>query len=401
MSSANPERHGLCLVYVLINIVAWSVGYKTGVNRWAHKEVKLQGPLSVISSRVLKFFFCFYLITLLPKYAYELSTPVFDISGMINRVIIGLIDPGVGYRMERGMMPYNWSIYVLISIIDGVFITMGLLSWKKMSKWQKWLFVFLCLLDSLKWFGKGTNFGVIVILVSTILAFLAQRSEFSRTNNKRLFLIVGLLALAALWAFAHNMEGRSGGDLSEVNESIFNLNPNSTINSFIVTHLPDNLSNLYLYVMSYLTGGYTNFECAFDVDTGWSYFMGSNPSKANLAQFVFGVDVEPLGYPMAISRRFGIDPYICWHSCYAWLANDVGLLGVPFVVFIIGRLTSISLILYTKYKDLLSGVIFIILGCMCFFFFANNNYISSFYYSFIVIFPLWLFTRVLMQKNIN
>lgn len=398
--SANPERHVLCLVYVLVNIVAWGVGYKTGVNKWAKREVKLRGPFSVISKRLLRFFFLFYILTLLPKYAYELQTPVFDISAMINRVVIGLIDPSAGYTMERGAMPYNWSIYVLISIIDGIFITIGLLSWKKMGRGQKCLFVFLCILDSLKWFGKGTNFGVIVILVSIILAFLAQRDEVLQANNKRIFLIVGLLSLVALWVFAHNMEGRSGGDLSEVKDSVFNLNSDSTINNFIINHLSEQMSNLYLFVVSYLTGGYTNLECAFDVDAGWSFFMGSNPSKANLAQFILGVDVEPLGYPAVISTRFGIDAYISWHSCYAWLANDVGLFGVPFIVFIVGRLTSISLIFYRKYRDLLSGVIFIILGCMCFFFFANNNYISALFYSFIFIFPLWLITRVLVLKKL-
>lgn len=395
LSSANPGRHWLCVFYISINILAWAIGYKSSKKKWGDKASKRMLPFSGINEKVLNFFFVFYLLTLLPKYAYELAVPVFDINALINRVLIGIYDPGLGYSMARGQLPFNWSIYVLISVIDGIFITVGLLSWKKMTGFLKVLFIFLCIIESLKWFGKGTNFGIIIILVSLLLSYLAQRKESAKPNKKRVAIVVGVFSLMALWVFAHNMEGRSGGDLSSVNSAVFNINTESGLNSFIINTLPDYFSNLYLFTVSYLTGGYTNLECAFDVNAGWSLFMGSNPSKANLAQFILGIDLESMGYPMAISNAFGIDPYINWHSCYAWLANDVGLWGVPIIVFFIGRFTSISLLLYKKNQDLLSGIVFIFLSSMCFFFFANNNYISSIFYSFMLFFPLWLFTRVL------
>lgn len=400
MQSACVGTHWITALYILINIICWGQGYKHGVRKGETITISRKSPFSSLSATVLAFLFFFYLLTLLPKYAYELSRPVFDISGMIARITIGIKDPSAGYSMSRGTPPYSWSIYVLISVIDGIFIIVGLLSWKTLKVWVRGLFVVLCIIEVLKWFGKGTNFGIIMMLVSALFAYLARKKEASKTHRSIFptLLLVVITAFLALMVFSHNMEGRSGGDLESVNETIFNLNYDSPINRFVLNNFSPRMVSLYSFMVSYLTGGYTNLECAFQCPFDWTWFLGSNPSKANLADFIFQGELSSSGYPFAIYQKFGVDPYINWHSCYAWLANDVSLLFVPLVVYFIGRFTSISLTLFRKYNDLLSGIIFIIFTCMCFFFFANNNYISSIFYSFMVVFPLWLFTRILKLK---
>ena len=397
MQSACSGSHWITVFYIFFNIVCWGYGYKQGVKKGNSINVKDSTFLSSISPKVLTYFFLFYLITLLPKYAYELSQPVFDINGMTSRIAIGLNDPSAGYSMSRGTPPYSWSLYVLISIIDGIFISVGLLSWRKLKTWTRVLFALLCVIEVLKWFGKGTNFGIIMMLVSVLFAYLARNESSLFTKRRSIFpllLLILLVSTLALMVFSHNMEGRAGGDLESVNEAIFNLNYNSPINILVIDYCPPRVVALYSFLVSYLTGGYTNLECAFQCPFDWTWFMGSNPSKANLADFVLHTDISSSGYTFAISQKYGIDPYINWHSCYAWLANDVSLIFVPLLVFFIGKLTSISLVLFKKNNDLLSGVLFIIFTCMCFFFFANNNYISSIFYSFMVFFPIWFFTRI-------
>ena len=106
-----------------------------------------------------------------------------------------------------------------------------------------------------------------------------------------------------------------------------------------------------------------------------------------------GVDVEPMNYQTKIYKTYGVDPYIFWHSCYVWLANDVSIFGVPIIMFWVGKFCSTALVLYRRYNDLLSVVIFVIFANMIIFLFANNNYIANLFYTFMFIFPIWIFTR--------
>lgn len=392
ITSSASENHILTLIYVIFCLVCWNSGFKRGLR--TNYTYYGSTVLKNISNRTINYFFAFYLITFIPKYCYELSCPLFDIGAIISRVMIGLIDAGAGYQMARGAAPFNWFIYFFISVIDSVFFIVGMICWKRMVRWQKYLFVPLCIFEILKWFGKGTNMGVIIMIVTFLFSYLASKNKISNRKSVVKYSLVGLtLFLLTVIVFARNMEGRSGGDLAAVNQDIFDINYQSKINDAILNILPDKLKSLYLFVVSYLTGGYTNLECAFNCDHSWTFFMGSNPSKANLFEVFSGIDVNINNYPAAIEKAYGIDQYINWHSCYAWLANDFGLWGVPVVVFVIGKLTSKALLIYQSHNDLLSGIVFVMLANMCIFFFANNNYISSVFYSFLFLFPLWLFSR--------
>lgn len=400
MRSAAPDNHWVSLAYILMCILLWGVGFKSGVKKCDSAVGVKTGFGSSVSERTISFLFFFYIFTLLPKYAFELGCGVFDIGGMVRRVSVGLADPGLGYLMSGGSQPYSWSLYFLISIIDDIFIIIGVVSWTRLRRWMKYIFVLLCVAEALKWFGRGTNFGVVMMLSTILLAYLSQRTSLINRRQFYHYFLLGLfMFLFALLVFRHNMEGRSGGDFADVDYSIFDMNPDSSVNNGIMDILPYDWAVLYSFIVMYLTGGYTNFECIFDCEPSWCLFLGSNPSKANLADFVLSVDVEQMNYPTQIFARFGIDQYVNWHSCYTWLANDFSLIGVPLIVFLIGKFAGFSLMMYRRNRDLLSGVIFIIFANMCVFFFANNNYISSIFYSFMFVFPIWIFSRYFKVRS--
>ena len=189
------------------------------------------------------------------------------------------------------------------------------------------------------------------------------------------------------------MEGRAGGEFSSMTAEHFNFNKESFINKYLIMQFPERFQNLYIYICHYLNNGYYNLEYIFNLDWDWTYFFGSNDAKSHLINVLGGVDVEPMNYQTKIYNAYGVDPYIYWHSCYVWLANDVSVFGVPFIMYWVGKFCSTALVLYRKYNDLLSGVIFVIFANMVIFLFANNNYIANLYYTFMFIFPIWIFTR--------
>lgn len=392
--SASPDTHFITLLYIIFCLLCWSWGYKKyNYQKCVGYSFKKQ-VFTHIDKGFLTFLFVFYLLTIIPKYGYELSCGAFDVVGIINKIIIGINDPSVGYLMDRGTPPFSWTIYFFISIIDSVFLIVGLLLWKKLNRYLQFIIVILCIFEMLTWFGKGTNFGIIMMALTILFTTLAQTSTYF--NKKKIFVFFGLglgLALFSLFVFSYNMEGRSGGDLAVVSDSNFRLDDFFIVNRFVIDNTSPWFCTLYKLIVSYLVGGYTNLQCVFNCELSWCWFMGDNPSKANLAAILFGVDFESMNYPTLIEKKFGVDKYVDWHSCYLWLANDYTLLGVPFVLNWIGKFTSSALVMFMRDKDLLSGVIFVIFSNMGMFLFANNNYIASVFYSFIFIFPFWFNTR--------
>lgn len=58
-------------------------------------------------------------------------------------------------------------------------------------------------------------------------------------------------------------------------------------------------------------------------------------------------DFYSYSYQMKLSR-YGIDPFVNWHSAYVWFANDFHWLGVSVVMFMIGYLFASSWMKFLK-----------------------------------------------------
>lgn len=388
--------YALTVLYIIINILFVCLGINDGFRR-ANESTPISGKkaLSDVSKRALTTYLIFFLSTFLLKYAYELHTPIFDIGALVNKIVTGIINPQLGYTRDRSYFPFNWSIYVVICIFDSLFFIVGMLCWRKFTALQKSVFVVLTLIEILKGMGTGSSFGEIKMLTTLALVIIAsikkEEIEFKKVLQYSLYVLV--VAFLVLLIFRHNMEGRAGGEFSEKTMENFEFNTESFVYVYFVSWLPERIQNLYVYVCYYLCNGYSNMEYAFKCDFDWTYFMGSNDAKSRIFELIFGIDVEPMNYQSKIFKEYYVDPYINWHSCYTWLANDVSFYGVPLLLFFIGKFCSTALVFYRKYNDLLSGIVFIIFANMIFFLFANNNYIANIFYSFILVFPYWLFTR--------
>ena len=276
-----------------------------------------------------------------------------------------------------------------------MFFIIGMLSWRKLSRAYKAIFIILSVIELLKGMGSGSSFGEIKMITTLAVVLVANIKDGSISKKRKRQIAIGVFCafFAALFIFARNMSGRSGGELSSTFGESLNFNENSFINKYLISHLSEGFQNLYVYICNYLVHGYYNMEYMFSVDYDWTWLFGSNPSKSLFLQVLTGFNVEPLSYQTKIFNTYGIDPYISWHSCYLWLANDVTVAGVPIIMFIIGRFIAVSLILFRQYNDLLSGLICVIFSNMALYLFSNNNYISGVFYPFLFALPYWLITR--------
>jgi len=365
------------------------------------KVVRLDIPHTVfykISNIKLSLIFFFYAATMLIKYAFSLKFNLLDIKGMVLFCLTGLIDPRTTYIIGADpTRPYtiNWSLYFLTSIINQLFFIIGFIKWKEMSLLKKIFFILFVIIELFYWMGRGTNFGVICMITTVTFVFI-DRFKLLKLNFRKTLsvsVLIFLLFMVSFTFFAYNMDRRGDGGAAITGNFAIG---SSTVreSSAIFSIIPESLHNSYLLIVSYMTQGYYHTCLAFDLDFKSTYFLGNNPGLISLAG-ALGIYVWENTYMYGLGAKYNdVDDLAVWHSAYTWYANDVSFFGVPFVLFILGYLYGLSRNLSLKYNDFLSKVMFIIFGNMLLFLFANNTYLSSVFYSFMFVFPIWYFTRV-------
>ncbi len=373
-----------------------TIGYTKGANK-SQKKIVSKKLFYKLSKEKFNFIFGFYLFTFLIKYAYLLRYQLLDVKGMINVLLVGIADPHFGYHLALdASRPYtiSWSLYFLIAIIDQVFFIICFLKWRDMNRFSKYIFIFLLFVEIFYWMGRGTNFGLIT-LITTFLFSLMFMLKSTKLNFKKLllyFVLSLLLFIGSISIFSSTLNNRRGNtylDYSQFDLGNSKVNENSIAFSFV----PKPLHDTYMYVVSYLAQGYYHTCLAFDLNFKSTYFLGNNPALIDLAKALFNIDIWKDTYMYRL-REKDVDPLVNWHSAYTWFACDVSFFLVPFILFIIGYFFGTSWILSVTKDDFLSKIIFIITGNILLFLFANNTYLSSVFYSFMFILPVWYFTRV-------
>lgn len=397
----NSDYHFLNVLYISLNIIMIKFGFDSGLKKNNYRIIESS---SNVPPKVFNFCLIFYLLTFTLRYAYMLYLPPFDFGALVNRITIGIADPYLGRHFLHGGRTLPWTVFFITSIIDSVFFIVALIKWIQLKFYVKLIVTILIVIDVLYWMGTGTNFGIIMLVSCICLAILMQIKQPIIPKKKVAKLIfLGLIAfLFVLFIFSYNMEGRSGGDFDNLEGSSFlalgssvSIDTGRFFNAF-----PYRFQVLLLFVFSYLTQGYVFMENIYTLDFHWGGFFGNNPAMQSIAADFLWFNPEIGSYQIQM-EKFGVDPYINWHSCYLWLANDFTLLFVPFVIFFIAKFASSALMMFRINHDVFSGIVFVILANMLLFMFANNNYISSVFYSFIFIFPYWYFRRYRALRNVR
>jgi len=346
-------------------------------------------PLSSGDS-AMSYLFAFYGLSFLVGYAFRMGFSPLDVDGMFRLLVAGLRDRHLGYEMAlrgTGLGPVPWSVYFVVSIVNQCFFAAGFLHWKRMTFPAKLLFSGFVGLELLFSVGRGTAFGV----VSMVTTFLLASLVWMKTRLGTIALL-GVLFLGSVAFFSYNLVSRSAGvervpDLTEFGRSA------------VVAHhpvwelTPERLRPSYLNVLSYLGGGYYHASLALDLDFRSTLFLGNNPALVGLAE-QFGLDVWSDTYMHRLQAAKGVDEYGLWHSAYTWYACDVSFWGVPLLLLGLAWLFGFSWERSVQ-GDFLSGIVFVMLGNMLLFLFANNTYLSSVFYSFMFVLPLWVSTRLL------
>lgn len=389
-------NHNAPLVVLYLSVSAFMI--YMGLNKGIKKGSRVNLTTKQIfrpSNKFSNFIFIFYTFTFLLRYAYLLGFAPLEISGMVGRLLIGIADPQFGYQLtqDRAVSPVPWSIYFLISIIDQIVFIYLVVEWKSFSSFKKIAGVLFIVLELFYWMGSGTNFGVITMLTNIIFALLLSPLKQRKSKSYGMVILIGVLGFVAVAFFSYNMLFRTGGGDSDValndlmNRVAFNED------SFILQLLPESLWSSYYYIYSYMCQGYEALGCAMDLPVTWTFFCGNNPALMFFMRFLTGYDFFANSYMTSLETVFHIDSLVAWHSAYLWWANDFTILGALIIVYLLSYLCGYSFMLGIQSGDVISRIVYIVLASMILFLFANNTYLSNVFYSFMFLFPYWLFTR--------
>ena len=104
-----PSNHWLTIFYISLCLFLFSLGFKSGIRKGRKKPALGNYRFTSLSKVNLNMYFAFFIMTFLLKYAYELRVPVFDFSSLIQRVMLGISNPDLGYALTlRGPQSFSW-----------------------------------------------------------------------------------------------------------------------------------------------------------------------------------------------------------------------------------------------------------------------------------------------------
>ena len=382
------------VLFISLNIFMINLGFKSGLKRT--RLITQCAKPNTISQRTFHYILIFYILTFTLRYSYLLYTPPFNITALVNRIMIGVYDPQAGRLFDHGARTLPWVVYLFTSIIDSIFFIIAFLKWKGCGRTIRYIIVLLVIFDLFFWRSTGTNFGTFMLLTSMLFSIFASNDKATLNQNATLkYISIGLLGcFSLLFVFSVNMEGRAGGDFAAVDyyDLFEGCDVSIADNHVIYESLPYSMQVYLTLVFSYLTQGYMFLEYLYTLEFHWGGFFGNNPGLQSLAHDFLWFDPEVGSYQLQI-EQFGVDHDTYWHSCYLWLANDFTIIGVPIIIFLISQFCSSALVMYRRTNDLSSGIVFIVFATMLIFLFANNNYLSTVLYSFMFVFPYWLFKK--------
>ena len=141
----------------------------------------------------------------------------------------------------------------------------------------------------------------------------------------------------------------------------------------------------------YLVQGYYGFSLILHLDQNWTYGFGNSAFLQRQLELIFGLDISNVTFQARVSDVWDVSAQ--WHSFYGQLANDVGLIGVGFIMFLLGFFLCKVWISILHQNSFYGASLMPIFGILVIFIPANNQvfgYIETLSYALIVSI-LWFF----------
>ncbi len=384
--------YGLMAFYLLAFAFGYGVGVlKTNVGLLRIKERHL-------SNRLFYFSFLMGVVMLLGSYRNFMLSDSLIPYEIFKEVSRGISEPGLVYteRMARlaagdtsGSRLFN-ILSLGFSFNKLFFLIICLYYWSELSRFKKILAGSYFLMFLSTGFASGTNaplfiFAIFCVTSGACILFLRGNRKL-----KKYIGILGVLLCLPLLFFGYVMSLRGGSfDYFAGSSPLGDVSVSLVAPDFI------GVFGILLYSLVwlnyYLVQGYYGFSLILHLDQNWTYGFGNSAFLQRQFELLFGVDISNDTFQARISDKWDVNAQ--WHSFYGQIANDVGLIGVGFVMFFLG-LFLCKVWISALYQNSFYGLCLLpMFGILIVFIPANNQvfgYIDTFSYA-LVVSILWFF----------
>jgi hypothetical protein len=369
----NLHNSSFFWLFIFMYHLSFVFGYMLSVVSRKHAIVSIDNRYSKSKFSV---FFTIAVFGVLVTYKNLMLGGNFIPYGILDEVIFGLTSPGEIYsqRMDALSSTGTWRILNIISILflwaKLLFIFYFIYYWRSIGGFGRMLSAFYCLFFLTPGIASGTNsvvFQFVLIFSVSLICVLYIR-------NSRLFLpaiIFSIIMLVvAVFGFGYIMSQRGGGF------SYFALtSPLGDVGVNITTPTLDSIWAYTIYagvwLNYYLVQGYYGFSLIFDVDWSWTFGFGNSEFLQRQFYLVSGVDISGLTYQAKVDEFWGKSAQ--WHSFYSQMANDVGIVGLIFLMALLGYYISFTWNRALYERNFYSTALLPVLAILVIFIPANNQ----------------------------
>lgn len=385
----------LFLAYMFIYHIAFILGYYLSIKSFIVNKHPVNYAFSGFKFYALLIFGSF---SILLTYKNIMMADSIIPYNLVNEFKSGLSNPGEIYaeRMERIASGGGVSTRVLnllsifFSFTKFLFLFYFIFYWKTLSFFKKILSLIYCVVFISPGISAGTNSVVFLFFIFSFFSMVML--GYLRKNRYFNYIVIFsiLFAFIPIGFFGLIMSQRGGGF-----EYFSTISPLGDISIEMPTPPLDSILGFYQYsfvwLSTYVLQGYYGFSLILGMDLNWTFGFGNSAFLQRQFLMITNVDISSWTYQSRISDIWDKDAQ--WHSFYGQLANDVGFIGLAFLMLLLGFFFSRVWLTVIFNKSFYGAALLPIFIIMFIFFPANNQvfgYIDTLSY-FVIVSLFWFF----------
>lgn len=401
----NLQYPVLLFFYLVLLNLALYIGYKKGIRQNIEKvktNIVLYNSYSISDLKFVHSILILALVIAPIHLVTHWGLTDFSLSSVYNRFMDGIYFPADVYSLNIDMLDNKrlgtalTLIFAFLSPITFGAIPLGMAQWIRLTKRYKVIVLALILIEIVFWIGIGTRKGLLDLILVIPFIIIGTNPQLIDNPVKRKKLLMYSFVLIAVFVFyfVYSNLSRYSIDLDQLSD-LDNIPETMEIKPFYENNVSPLLYYPLLSISDYLCQGYYALSCALKLsltDPVFTYGYGNNTFIMVFLDRIFGFNYDyqmSQTYQELLFKYYDIHPSVNWHSLYVWLANDFTFIGVPFVVFIIGKFLAITWHDTLNKINLFAAPLFGLFSIMVFYSFANNQVLSSQFMAFLIIFILY------------
>lgn len=266
-------------------------------------------------------------------------------------------------------------IISLLNVFSIPFLCIGLINFKNLNKFQKYILIALILRLVYSSVLGATRHGILALIIIGFFSLLALKfNNQIRISFKKLFLRIFIVVFLFLVYSSYISIYRNLRPIEDIVEYMSNNDKYELdTNNFLIPKFSGNLELINAGVLTgyfYFTHAYKGLSEALNLPfKGTSLFFGhSDFTIRNLAKIFSDDEMLNYSYHYRLFNEVSY-PTTLWITAYAWIASDTTFIGSFFLLYFFGSLLASSWIRTLKAPTLISCSVF---AWMIYFFFQSN-----------------------------